>query len=376
MSEIRFIQAQGDLLDAAIAEASERPPETVLTRLRLLLRPRKRLAVVAVALAVAGCGVAAATGAFSSSNASLAAGLVDCYYGTGPTSSGAVTPGGTDALVTHVPLPAGETPSAVCRQAFEGYSQSALRGFGLLPVHNPRLIACRKNAATIAVFFASGSADQCQDLGLTPLTQGFAAASASAHALATKLQTLYRSRDCWQPRAFVRVAKARLVQYGFTGWRVVLPKPGEAFTMLGTGRCAVFSISDASQSLQGVNRTLSLGLGSPRSISALITGVDDKLAAQQWSSCYSRASVRTLVGKEYASSPMTPKIAVTTNPNGYPGFSWGTVAEARHYQRGCLILVYSWPTINDRTVLVWFMSRNGTHTRATGHPPPLVDFHS
>ena len=67
MSEIRFIEAQGDLLDAAMPRPPRRKPETVLTRLRSRLRPHKRFAVVVVALVVAGCAAAAATGLLGSS---------------------------------------------------------------------------------------------------------------------------------------------------------------------------------------------------------------------------------------------------------------------------------------------------------------------
>jgi hypothetical protein len=72
---------------------------------------------------------------------------------------------------------------------------------------------------------------------------------------------------------------------------------------------------------------------------------------------------------------MTPKIAITTNPNGGKGFSWGTQAEARHYQSGCLNLEDASPSTDDRTIYVWFISRYGTHIRAFATPePPLRDF--
>jgi len=385
MSDNRFIRAQGDLLEAAITEASNRKPDSVPTRVRSFLRPRTRTAAVgvALALAVAGCAVAVlATGVLGSSQR-LAVGKVDCYYGTGSTTPGGLLRGGSDALVTGATLLAGETPTAFCQQDIKQYSPSALESAGIRPVHNPQLVACEKTATTAAVFIASGAADQCQQLGLKPLPSDFAAASASVRALASQLQKLYLSRDCWQPSAFARVAQQALAEHGFTGWRVVLPKAGNMpnDSPIGLGQCAELMAPNPNsgfsfQSLDGVNRTLDLGLGIPRSLNALINPVDDKLSADLWQRCYSRAGVRALVDQAFASSGMTPRIAITSNPNGGEGFSFGTAAETHHYAHDCPILFESWPTLNDREVLVWLNARNGTYLRPYTGDPPLADFHS
>jgi hypothetical protein len=379
MSDIRFIQAQGDLLDAAIAEASRRRPMTPLMRLRSRLRPRKTLAVVVVALVVAGCGVAAATGVFSSGDRTVI-GMVDCYYGTAVGGSGANVSGDSDALVIGATLFAGQTPSALCRQRFDGYSASALKSGGLRPVRNPRLVSCLQNATTAAVFIASGVADQCQQSGFSPLPRSFADVSA-VRGLAAQLRELYLSRDCWQPRAFARVARSTLVRYGFNDWRVVFEKESsKTLTMIG-GRCAVLPPSNPRggavyQPLDGVNRTLDLDRGIPRSTNALVDRVDKELSAAAWSRCYSARGLRKLVDHAFASSGMAPRIAVTANPDASPGFSWGTKAESLHFGRGCPVLESSWPTIDDRAVLVWFIARNGTRIRGGGVNPPLSAFHS
>ncbi len=321
-------------------------------------------------------------GAFNPSTARLAIGKVDCYDGTGPTNSAVAFPKNSDALMTNVVLLAGEAPTAACLTDFEtDYQPASLKPFRLWPVSRLKLIACQENATTAAVFIASGNADQCQHLGLAPLPRGFAAAAASAQALANQLRKLYLSRDCWQPRAFARQARATLDKYGYTEWRVVLPMPYKTYSFLGAGQCAAITVpgpnsGDSFQSLDGSTRTLEVDLGIPLSTNRSITRADNELAAKQWSSCYRPSTIKTILEKAFASSRMTPKIAITTNPNGSPGFSWGTSAEARHYQADCLNLFDSWPTPNDRTVLVWFIARNGTPIPTNGYPPPLADFHN
>ena len=348
----------------------------------LVSRPHKRLAAIVVALAIAGCGVAAATGAFSGSSARLAVGLVDCYYGTGTTNSQATTPHNSVGLVLGMHLLAGQTPTTACRQMFNQYPPRVLRETGLKPLRHPALIACRKNATATSVFIASGNADQCQRLGLTPLPHSFASASASVRALAKQLNRMYLSRDCWRPQAFAQLAQITLNRDGFTGWRVVSTKPHKNVASYLVGQCAALDLpepnsGDSIESLDGTNRTLNIGRTIPHSINRLITRDDDKLVAEQWSTCYRPATIHQIVEKAFAASGMTPKIAITTNPNAGAGsrFSWGTRAEALHYQAGCLNLFDSWPTPNDRTVLVWFIARNGTHIPAfTGSPPPLADY--
>jgi hypothetical protein len=380
MSDIRFIQAQGDLLNAAIAKVSDSRSETALKRLRSLFRSRTGIAGVVVALAVAGCGVAAATGAFSSSSARLAAGLVDCYYGTGLTSPGAKTPDVSDALITGMSLTVGQSPTQACRAHFKpsnGYTPADLRGFGLVPVHDPKFIACVKNPTTTSVFISSGHADQCQMLGLKPLPQNFTVASASVHDLARQLNKVYLSRDCWAPSAFVSKARATLEKNGFTDWRVVLQKaqsPTQSMAAI-QGRCGAFAITDANGSLVGKTRTLELDLAPPVSIQKAIARFNNTVGAASATVCYRPSTISTVVDKAFASSGMTPRIAITTNPNGGNGFSWGTKAEARHYQRGCLNGMDAEPATNDKTVYVWFMSRYGTYIRPYGGEPPLKDFH-
>jgi hypothetical protein len=382
MSEIRFITAQGDLLDAAIAKAPSRQPRAAGRWLQRLLRPRKRAAAVVVALVVAGCGVAAATGAFSASSARLAAGTVNCYYGTGLTSARAKTPHRSDALIQDLSLIAGQSPTQACRvhlEASNGYTPADLRGFGLVPVHDPKFIACVKTPTSTSVFISSGKADQCRELGLKPLPHSFAAASASVQSLASQLSKLYLSRNCWAPNAFVSEARATVENNGFTGWRVVLEKPhppSKASAAI-LGRCGGFAGVDANASLDGDNRTLDLSLATPLSTNRFVSRAESQIGSKQETVCYRASTIRTVVEKAFLSSGMTPKIAITTNPNGGKGFSWGTRAEARHYQKGCLNLVDVEPATNDKTAYVWFMSRYGTYIRPNAtFEPPIRDFHS
>jgi hypothetical protein len=176
-----------------------------------------------------------------------------------------------------------------------------------------------------------------------------------------------------------------LAQDGFTSWRVRLPAKLEFPSddpPPGVGQCAQFSAPDPSalasdQSLNGVNRTLTLGLTIPRSLNTLIAREDSMLSADLWRHCYSRTAVFALIDHAFASTRMTVKIAVTTNPNGGKGFSWGTKADARHYAADCPILFDAWPTLNDRTMLVWLNAHNGTYIKPfSPGPPPEADFHT
>jgi hypothetical protein len=373
MSEIRFIDAQGDLLDRAIAGACARRPATRMSRLGKLGRPHKRLMIVLVAIVVAGCAAVAATQLLGSSER-LLLGRVDCYYGTNAKH-------GLDVGATLI---SGETPQSWCKQEFRSYTRADLREFGVTPVRNPALVACRKNATTIAVFITSGRANQCDHIGLTPLPPTFNAASASVHALAQKLRSIYVARDCWSAHGFANALRSALVQNGFANWRIVMPRPyrNPGDSPMGLGRCADFSsgsyLGNPYQALDGINRTLNLGFGIARSSMALVNRLSRELTADMWRSCYSRAGARALVARALAGTGLTPKFAITVNPNdphNGPGFSFGSTAHNRHFQNGCVQQEEVWPALNAHVEYVWLIALHGRALQQAEDPPASY-FHS
>jgi hypothetical protein len=395
MSEIRFIREQGELLDAAIAQAPAPKPATLLTRIRSLIRPHKRMAAVVVALAVAGCAAVAAT-SLSGSTERLALGRVNCYYGT--TTRGVLGHTGSDALDSGATLVSGETPESWCSQEFSGYSPHELRESGLTPVHDPQLIACRKDATTIAVLIASGKADQCQHVGMTALPKTTQAAFASVHRLGTALTKLYFTRNCWSAQAFTTAVRKILDSHGLGSWRIIGPGI-RAYTggpPAGTGGdCAAFVypnpyLGNPYQSLNGPNRSFSFEIGMSRSDYRRWNRILDKLTNETWARCYSPAAARTLVKQTFAGTGLTPRMAVTApNSRGFGfsqlprwarpptrGFAAAQRAKERQFLSGCAIQPMLWIATNDRFVDVWLTARHGRFIKFGTYPPPASYFRS
>ena len=391
MSDIRFIRQQGDLLDAAIAQAPAPKPATLFTRIRSIIQPHKRIAAVVVALVVAGCATVAATN-LSGSTQRLALGRVNCYYGTKLEKPW--TPH-SDVVNIGATLVGGETPQSWCRHefsSFSSYSPHELREMGLTPVHDPKLIACVKSSTTIAVLIASGNANQCQHLGLTPLPKTIKAAFASVHALSTALRSLHSSRNCWSASAFMKAVRTILVRHGFVGWRIIQLRRGGDVDVLpaGTGGdCAEF-VGNQYGSLDGLNRTFSVILGMSHSDYELWNRLGNKLRAETWARCYTPAQARTLVDRTFAGTGLVPRIAVTAPINRgfrfsvlprwvrHPprGFNAAQRAKERHFRSGCAIQPMLWIATNDRFVDVWLTARHGRFIKFGTYPPPTSYFHS
>jgi hypothetical protein len=381
MSEIRFISEQGDLLEAAITEASVRQPTTPMTRIRQLVRPHKRLAAVIVALALAGCAAVAAT-SLGSPTQRLLFGRVDCYYGTTLKAAGAVF-GGSEALIS------GETPQASCR-AFKWYKPAGSRQSSVGQAPDPQLIACRQNATTIAVFIASGKADQCQHLGLAPLPRTYNSASKAILSLGAALKSLYFSRNCWSAAAFASAVHTILIRQGFANWRILAPNPKAqaSGSPAGTGgRCAVFVLPDPYignpyLSLNGPKRSFSFALGMSLSDHELSQRLTNTLTAATWRRCYSPSEAAALTARVFAGTGLTPRLAVTTRIHRgrvfplTPGSPPQVADKEHHFQLGCVIQPEIWIASNDRFADVWLKALHGQPIRFGTYPPPMSYFHS
>jgi hypothetical protein len=344
MSEIPFINALGDALDVVIADPkapqADRPPR----RLRVP-RPRRRLALVFVGLALAG-GAAAHT--LLNSSQQLAAGYINCSYGTSDKASG----------VEGV-IQTGLSPIAACQREYRRSGPAALTRPGV------RFVACKQDANDVDVFVATGQPGQCQRLGYSPLPRTYAAAG-QIHALERALGALQRGHDCLPPSVLVREVRNTLARLGFVGWR-----PAPILISSSGGRCGQFPGTDTQPSdpylaLQSSNRTVLIGRGPSLSIGRLIDRVEPKLISRSGAECLTAQTARAITRAAFASSPLRPRFATSAALKGQ-GFDG---MRQQRYDYGCTVIVTTWPITNDRYVDVWLNARGARPLRFGQAGPP------
>jgi hypothetical protein len=386
----RESQRRGESPENAINEPTASHPTSLASRARQFVRPHKRLGIFVIALVVTGCAAVAAT-SLTASSERLALGRVDCYYGTYLSKPWSKP---TDVLNIDATLVNGESPQAWCRQDFRGYSPAGLRQLHLTPVKDPKLVACRKNATTIAVLFASGRSDQCKHLGLAPLPRSYAAASSTARSLGTALRALYFKRNCWAPRPFAAAVRKLLAEHDLGSWRVFMPAPlhrSQSYNPLpGTyAQCSVFIypnpyLGNPYQSIDGPNRSFTFELGMSHSDYELWNRVLNKLIAQTWRTCYTASAARALVDRAFAGTGRTVRLAVTRPPDPSLNFlvtgklsnriprqiRQRGASEEHHYKLGCVIQPMIWLGANDKFTDVWLTVRHGRWIKAGSYAPP------
>jgi hypothetical protein len=234
MSEIQFVNALGDAIEAAIAErASSRDRRRSR---RWVLRGRGRLIV---ALAVLLLGGAAFAATLQSSRSLATAGLA-CYEGTG-----------TDASAYYDVENHGRSPQAACAEVFRASGPRALAAPGV------QLIACVDPHGYVAVFRSNGAPGQCTGLRMSPLqTASYALAEAGVQRLLRQLRPLTRGGACVPAHTLEADADRVLRQLGWRGWHTALRQQ-----LSHRGPCARFeatgsSISDPAASLDAKHRTV------------------------------------------------------------------------------------------------------------------------
>jgi hypothetical protein len=366
MNEIPFIKALGDALDTAMAgskshsERSSRGPG----RFR---RPRKRLALALVGLAAVVAGGAAADSLLLGSSQRLAAGTVNCFFGTRGKTISLKTPGAGGEPTN------GQSPISVCRK---WYGFNAHTGRKAADV---KFVACRQAATVVAVYVATGRADQCRSLGLAPLPQTYPTAAARVRALVRALVTLQHAHDCVSPTVLAGEVRSTLARLGFAGWRPTLPPAPNTLVRApfhrkiplreleppsGTGGACGKLISNppaSSVSLDARDRTVSISTGPSNAIARLVNHVSHELYTHTYEQCYTPASVRALVRHAFAASPLRPRFATMAAPAGvrYEPHS------QRLYDEGCVRFEFAFPANDQRFVDVGLYAR--------GAPPLPVD---
>jgi hypothetical protein len=240
MSEIPFVNALGDAIEAAIADHApssgrRRPGSWVL-------RGRGRL-IVALAAVVLGGAAFAAT---QQSSRSLATAGLACYEGTG-----------TDASAYYDVEEHGRSPQAACAEVFRASGPRALAAPGA------RLIACADPHGYVAVFMSNGSVGQCTGLRMSPLqTASYAPGEAGVQGMLRQLRPLTRARTCVRANTLEADVDRVLRRMGWRGWHTAVERQ-----LSHQGPCARFeptgsSISDPAATLDAKRRTVWIVRGS------------------------------------------------------------------------------------------------------------------
>jgi hypothetical protein len=370
MSEIPFIKALGDALDTATTTTTA-DRERRSHRNPRLIRPRKRMALVLVGLVVGVAGAAAAVTLLGSSQR-LADGTVNCFFGTRNNGSSyhgqgisPNTPNVGDVAAN------GQSPIALCRQA---YAENAHTG---LKAANVPFVACRQNATVVAVFVATGRSDQCQSLGDTPLPPAYPAAAARIRALERALTADQNQHYCATATVLGRQVRSTLANMGFVGWRTHLPArrfqprldPPE-----GTGgTCGQVLSGPPASSVQidAPHKSVYISTGPPRPVGLLVNHLSYELNTHTYQQCFTATSVRALVRREFAATPLRPRFA-TTQP--YPAGVRFEPRSQRLYDQGCVRTEFEIPSNNERYVDVWLWARDAPPLPAHYLYPPAGAF--
>jgi hypothetical protein len=119
--------------------------------------------------------------------------------------------------------PRGLTPLQACGRA--------------LKMPASRLIPCVDNRHGTVVFEASGAADQCEAMKMSPLPAGYATATRRIARLQRALNAVYDAHRCLTPAQLAADSRQVLRRLGFTGWRTRLEsyRPADV-----NGGCAQF----------------------------------------------------------------------------------------------------------------------------------------
>lgn len=355
MSEIPFVNLLGDTIEAAIAGEAARSPRGISTGRRRtrgwglpgigVLRRHQRISAVLIALAISGGAVAVAETLQNST--ALVTGGITCYTGT--------SPGGS--MYADVEAN-GRSPQAACADVFRTDGAAALARPGV------KLAACADSHGYVAVFKATGTADQCRAEGMSPLqAHSYALAQSGVDRLVQALNRLGANRRCITPAVLVSDVQQVLSRLGWSGWRAELQKQ-----LTGSGACGLFvgtgaSFSDPTASLDASHHVVWITTGAIPSLLAVAGPLDWELLRASGRRCYTPAGARRLVRNALASARVQTKFALTQEPRGG---GWAQQA----YDRGCTIVVSIAPASTGGIIDAWLNSKSGPPEGFGGGPSP------
>jgi hypothetical protein len=370
----RTLVAASRTLHEAAQTATTAPDRTADTRRLADRRPARkrfrhgRLLVSLAALLIAAGGVAAASSLLWPSQR-LADGTVNCFiatHGTGALADNNLAIGGAH--------PNGQPPISVCRMWYR-LNQYRLNGFPTGPkVANLSLIACQENFTTVGVYVATGQPDQCRRLGEKPLPATYAASAGRLRRLQQALFALQNAHDCIAPATLARQARAVLADQGFSGWHLIALhlNPVDALPTGTGGACGELTGNPSSTIFLDTQRHLvTESLGPPRSITDLLNHIENQLFTTTYWNCFTPTSIRTLVRRAFASTPLRPRFA-TVAAQGGGGFQ---PQSQQLYDDGCVRFVQAIPGNDNRFVDVILNARNAPQLPNAVDYPPASSFH-
>jgi hypothetical protein len=320
MSEIPFVTALGNALDAAISAPAQR-------RFHV---PRRRLTLVAVALIVLATGGLAAAH-FLAGPEKLASNSVGCYDRA--------------SLDADVSVPNGvASPLEACAAVYRAEGQ---------PV--PPLVACAGKGA-VAVFPGQGDA-VCRRLGLAPLPPGYALARQRVATLQTGILALEGAADCTPPPQLAQRVQALLDSSGWTGWRTRLRLDrssgpcGSVSGLGGDGRRSIAGSLDA-------DRRLVMVVGAPnRSTERLMygpNGLAPRIEDVSGTRCLSLDGMKAEAAALAAPSGRDVSFNLTT---GRPANEEFGDAREQRYQAGCTVATDVTAAPDGRGLVVTLLRR-------------------
>jgi hypothetical protein len=164
--------------------------------------------------------------------------------------------------------------------------------------------------------------------------------------------------------------RAILASRGFTGWRVITPPrhPGRRWLgglPAGTGgTCGWLNTIDTRR------QSLTVGIGPPRSIRLELNHISYELYQTTYNHCFTATSVRAIVRRWFASTPLRPRFATVNTSNG----STYEPRSQRLYERGCVRFDDAIPGDNNRFVDVILNARSAAALPAGQFYPPASAF--
>jgi hypothetical protein len=241
-------------------------------------------------------------------------------------------------------------------------------------------IACQQNATTVSVYIATGRPNQCEQLGERPLPATYAGAAARLRNLQYALLALQNAHDCIAPATLARQARAVLASHGFFGWRLITPPPdpgehwlfGYALPAGTGGTCGKLTDPTSVVALDTQRRVTTVSVGPPRSIAIAVSRIEHRLGTTTDSQCFTPASIRTLVRRAFATTPLRPRFAIVAAPRG------GTFEPPRSqrlYDDGCVRFALAIPGNDNRFIDVLLNAHNAPQLPAGVVYPPASSFH-
>lgn len=348
--------------------SNEGRPDRARRRTGAWRRRRSLLAFLGV-LVVAG-GVAAADSLLSPSER-LADGMVNCFL----TSSGTTR----TALELKTPVfgvlnSAAEPPISLCRAGYiandDHVNWPSKTGAKIAELP---LVACQQNSTTVSVYIATGQPDECQRIGEKPLPATYSQAELALRHLQHALLTLQDEHDCSTPTALAAAARGVLAREGFTGWRVIMGPhdPGTSGWLYGYpipagtgGSCGKW------MDLNTAQQTVTVSVGPAQSITVELNHISYELYTITYRHCFTATSVRALVRRWFANTPLRPRFATA---NTSDGGHYETQSQ-RLYDQGCVRFDSAIPGSNERFVDVLLNARDAARLPARQFYPPARAF--